>query len=382
MTRRILFVSGRLVPWDRGGSFLATYGLASSISARRDIDVTLLGTVQPHEVRATENLVNGHLKIRPVKTPGKNDGLLDVVVSNLTYPFEVAHQKYDIVHFGILPGVRAGGLANLAHRYNLPLVLSMYDFPPFEARSYSKTKMGMLATFAHWTLSLLNIHLFDAIIVNCNFIGKAAISAGIDKEKIYVLPLGINNSEFGPQPSEKVQDHYILCFGPFFPKKGQHRLISAYSKTESRHNTRLILVGSDTPYRRMCMQLVKRLGIESNVQFQGAVHRRSLISMIRNATVCVFPSDYEGFGLSILESMSCQKPVIATKFGGPSEYIIDNVNGLLVDPYNENMLAIAIDRICQNDEFREALAFKARETSLQYDWTVVSQRYLDLYDRL
>ena len=303
MKKRVLFVSGRLYPWDRGGSTLATFSLSSSISAKGDFDVTLLGTVPPHEVGATENSRNEYLKIRPVRTPGKNNGLLDVVVSNLIYPFEAIHQKYDIVHFGILPGLRAGGLANLARWHNLPLVLSMYDFPPFEARSYSGTQMGTLATFTHWTLSLPNIRPFDAIIANCNLIRRAAVNVGIAEEKIHVLPLGINSSEFGLQSSEAVQDRYILCFGPFFPKKGQHRLVSAYSKAESRHDTRLVLVGSDTPYRRMCVQLAKRLGIESNVHFQGAVPRRSLISMIRNATVCVFPSDYEGFGISILESM-------------------------------------------------------------------------------
>lgn len=73
----------------------------------------------------------------------------------------------------------------------------------------------------------------------------------------------------------------------------------------------------------------------------------------------------EPFGLVIIDAMAMKKPVIASRLGGPQEIITEGVDGILLDPGNPKILAMAISRLLQEPEFAKDMAAKARERTKQ-----------------
>jgi glycosyltransferase involved in cell wall biosynthesis len=116
--------------------------------------------------------------------------------------------------------------------------------------------------------------------------------------------------------------------------------------------------------------------------FLDFLPKAQLGKIIRNSLFCAFLSDYEGFGLSILEAMSKGKPVITTEFGGPMDYCKNDENALLVDPKNIAEVAHALDRLWLSKSLRERLAKEAFESTIKYDWKSQITNYINFYKDL
>ena len=93
--------------------------------------------------------------------------------------------------------------------------------------------------------------------------------------------------------------------------------------------------------------------------------------------VFVHLSDYEPFGMVIVESMAAGKPVVASAAGGPSEIITDGVNGLLIDPSRPGELAAAITRYLSAPGLRRSVVSAARERASEFS----VGRYRDQLER-
>jgi glycosyltransferase involved in cell wall biosynthesis len=92
-------------------------------------------------------------------------------------------------------------------------------------------------------------------------------------------------------------------------------------------------------------------GIQDQVKFTGFVNQVKLMELYKNCTCLVMPSRVpETFGLSGLEAMSFQKPVVATNVGGISEWLHDNENGRLVKSNDAHSLAKALDSLLADRE--------------------------------
>jgi glycosyltransferase involved in cell wall biosynthesis len=85
---------------------------------------------------------------------------------------------------------------------------------------------------------------------------------------------------------------------------------------------------------------------------------------MRAADVVVCPSDFETFGMNVIEAMAVGTPVIATDAGGPAELLKDRQTGRLVPPRDHSSLARAIDELLDNPAEAERMARAARETAL------------------
>jgi glycosyltransferase involved in cell wall biosynthesis len=100
----------------------------------------------------------------------------------------------------------------------------------------------------------------------------------------------------------------------------------------------------------------------------------------------ILPSLLECGGAVVLEAMSMAKPVIATAWGGPEDYVDENC-GILVPPRNResliNGLAEAIVRLSASEATRVQLGRNGREKILrQYDWELKVDRILELFDQI
>jgi glycosyltransferase involved in cell wall biosynthesis len=207
---------------------------------------------------------------------------------------------------------------------------------------------------------------------------------GIGPSKVEVIYNGIDIRHFTSSLTKTTAREKIGvpadCFligtvGRISEEKGHIYLIDALRRAKDIvPDLRLIIVGSG-PLELHLKKVVSDQDLDRSVLFAG--FRRDVPDILKAMDVFAFPSLREGFPVALLEAMASCLPVVATPVGGIAEIIADGINGLLVQPRDDNSLAKAIITLYQNPALREALGLKARETVIEKFNAVTMVKNLD-----
>ncbi len=173
-------------------------------------------------------------------------------------------------------------------------------------------------------------------------------------------------------------DSFILTVGTLEPRKNLSRLLEAYALLE------------ETPYQLVhagpqgwlfddVLAQVDRLGLRDKVRFLGYVPLDDLVGLYNAASVFVYPSLYEGFGIPILEAMGCGCPVITSNVSAIPEVAGDAAQ--LIDPYNVAELASAIRRVLDEPGLADTMREKGYAHDRLFSWERCAQETLDVYRR-
>jgi glycosyltransferase involved in cell wall biosynthesis len=203
----------------------------------------------------------------------------------------------------------------------------------------------------------------------------------------------------------------LLFVGRISPEKGIHVLLDAFQKVvEHDPQVQLDVVGpgGDVPFEFIVLvnddekvsalasfyRGILRRGdyfsylqrclpsnLASRVRFVGHVSNALVADYYRNADVLVNPSFSEAFGMSLIEAMACQVPVVATRVGGMTEIVAASRAGLLVEPGDATALAEAILRLLGDDSLRKRMGEAGRQqAAARYSWERVTEDLLHLYE--
>jgi aminotransferase len=129
--------------------------------------------------------------------------------------------------------------------------------------------------------------------------------------------------------------------------KNQEFLIKSLKKLVNTNQNVVLKIGGDGFLRNELENLVKSLGIKNQVEFLGRINQVQVREEMMNANCFVLPSNYETFGVVLIEALACGLPLIATKCGGPED-IVDDSNGLLIDTDNQKQLEKAMAYMYDN----------------------------------
>jgi len=164
-------------------------------------------------------------------------------------------------------------------------------------------------------------------------------------------------------------------------RKGVDYLIQAFHRVKQQiKNVRLIIVG-DGPQRKKLELLVKELALE-DVHFEGYVDEEEKPSYHASADVCVFPSLYgESFGVVLIEAMASGRATLAFANEGYTT-VLGKFPKLLIDPGNIEELASRIVLFLKDKQLRLTYAQKCLQEARQYEWDVVGERILGVYQGL
>lgn len=160
----------------------------------------------------------------------------------------------------------------------------------------------------------------------------------------------------------------ILFVGNLIERKGLHCLLSALARVNST-NWHLRVVGRDDVdpvYVRRCRKIVTSADLENRVEFLGALTDGHLVQAYRASQLLVVPSIFEGFGIVYLEAMRWGVVPIAGKAGGSGEIIQNGINGWLVPPGDEAVLAALIETINRNPEILQPMSQSARKRYAEF----------------
>ncbi|HUR17788.1 MAG TPA: glycosyltransferase family 1 protein [Acidimicrobiales bacterium] len=202
----------------------------------------------------------------------------------------------------------------------------------------------------------------------------------IPSEKVESILLGIE-----PMALKPAKDgNYALVVGTLWPYKNVGTLIDALAIARTRlpGRFRLLVAGRDPDGRQMPALRARAAtgNVEHEVEFLGHVEGPPLDELYRNATVVVFPSRLEGFGLPALEAMARGVPVIASNRTALPEVVGDA--GLLVDPDDAQELADRLAEVASDPDLRERLSAAGRRRADELSWDRAARSYIRLFERV
>jgi glycosyltransferase involved in cell wall biosynthesis len=275
-------------------------------------------------------------------------------------------QQYptDILHFndtGCEPPVIAARLAGVQR-----IVGTFHVLP-----SYDQDKIDGVRRMIE---NLSNRSLHRAIAVSKATREAWVERTGMDENKVDVIYNGIDLSRFATtvdtQKLKREQginetDRVIGIPARLHPMKGHHYLIEAIPMVQ-RHipHLKVLLIG-EGPLRAKITAQIKDAGLENTCLLLG--HRSDIVEWMHVFDIGILPSvSLETFGLALVEMMACRKAIVATRFSGIPEVVVDGETGLLIPPKNPQALAEAVITLLKDPQRCQQMGEKGRQRAEQY----------------
>ena len=230
----------------------------------------------------------------------------------------------------------------------------------------------------------------EGIISVSAFTGKLTNELmGLNKS-FAVIPNSIDASLFKPKENDS-KTLSILYFGTLIRKKGLLELPEIFNiVNKSNNEVKLLLVGKDSadiktgaPSTWELMKLLFNQSSIKKVEYFGAVAYSKIQDLIKEATVCVFPTFAEALPLSWLEAMSMEKAIVASNIGWAEEMIENKKEGFLVNPTNHAQYAECILDLL-NDSKKQELYGKAarKKVESQFSQKLIAKRSIEFYKKI
>jgi glycosyltransferase involved in cell wall biosynthesis len=198
----------------------------------------------------------------------------------------------------------------------------------------------------------------------------------VKPEKIVVVYNAIDE-HFSATPSDdyvaRIRERYqldhkfVLYVGNIKPHKNLVRLIEAFSQLRRTHDDlKLLIIGDEISKLPALRRAVHRHKLHKHVRFLGYLKDDTLTVLYRLASVFVFPSLYEGFGLPPLEAMASGTPVVTSNVSSLPE--VTGGAAVLVDPYDVDSIADGVRRILDDPQLAEGLRIKGLSRAREFSW--------------
>lgn len=213
----------------------------------------------------------------------------------------------------------------------------------------------------------------------------------IPEEKIEVTPDAVSSEFRIIEDREKIRQvaikykirgNYILFLGRIEPRKNLQALIEAYHvlKTQYKIRHQLVVAGMQDPlFKDFCNNLIMR-EMSTGILFTGGVPQEDLPYLINGADLFAYPSFAEGFGLPVLEAMSCGTPVVASNTTSLPE--VTGGAAVLIDPNNIRELAEALNGVLNNSELRNEMREKGLDQARRFSWDKTAEKTLRIYEKI
>jgi len=294
-------------------------------------------------------------------------------------------KKIDLFHAHDWLVANAG--IGLKHVFRKPLLVTMHSTEMGRRDGLHTDTEKMI----HETEAWLTYEAWRVVCCSEYMISHVKWAFGLPNDKLVMIPNGVDTktyddigndlSDFRSKfalPEEKI----VLYVGRLVYEKGIHVLINAVPKVVSKVNAKFIIVGSGY-MKEQLLNIVRSMGLEHKVLFQGFMDEKSLLKLQKCADVSVVPSLFEPFGIVALEAMAAKSPVVASDTGGMSEIIDHDVTGVKVYPNNPDSLAWGINKVLLDDKYRQSLRENGyKVVQEKYGWEKIAQQTKSTYETI
>jgi glycosyltransferase involved in cell wall biosynthesis len=281
----------------------------------------------------------------------------------------ISEFKPDVVH------------AHYASSYGL--LGSLSKFHPFVLSAWGTDVMKFpQESFMNRKIIRFNLKCADAVCATSETINKCI--QDIFPRKVHVIPFGIDFDTF--KPTEKFKSKGMFVVGAVKSLEKIYNidiLIKAFAGLHSKHaHTKLMIVGDGTEQKNLEM-LAKQLHLNDSVVFTGRVPSKETPDQFNKLDCLVNVSQYESFGVSVIEAMACKVPVIVSNTGGLKEVVNNGVTGICVEPGNVEQTTQALEKIMKDRNFADSLKEKGYQSVKErFSWNDNLSDQIKVYESL
>ena len=337
------------------------------IRKKQDICVICAGEPGEESIRDYEGI-----RIKKIFSIGK------IANTNITplLPFRLLKNDADVFHTHVPTPWSADWSALISRIRKIPLIVTYHNdiagngvYQPVAA-VYNRTALHVVLKQARCI-----------ILTNQNF-----KSHFLDpyQEKIFIVPNSVESSIFTPISKPMIGDIFFLSvLDDYHQYKGLDYLIAAVRSLSREFPDIKLIVGGSGPMREYYTNLSRTLGVMDNVSFVGYIPDENLAEYYNSCKLFVLPSTdptREGFGIVLLEAMSCGRPVISTKITGVAEDIANRRAGIVVEPENTEALAQGIRTILLDNNLADNMGAAGRSLVLEkYSSEKIADQMMKIY---
>jgi len=209
-------------------------------------------------------------------------------------------------------------------------------------------------------------------------------------EKVLVIENGIDTGYFSPRPKPQgliselglEPNHKVIgSVGRLSPVKNFPVLLHAFRDILAANSQARLLIVGEGPERRKLERIIDHLGISQACRLTG--ERFDIRDLLSCMDVFVLPSWSEGTSLSLLEAMSCARPVVASCVGGNQEIVQPGQTGFLVHPHDVQSFALSIQTLLNDRSMAAEFGENCRKMVLQrYRLELMVEKYEKLYEQI
>ncbi|MFH0731163.1 MAG: glycosyltransferase [Pseudomonadota bacterium] len=288
------------------------------------------------------------------------------------------YYNFDMVdaHFAYPDGVAAALLSKV---FNIPFTITL------RGTEAAYTKIPSRKKQMQWAL-----HKAARVICVSESLGKVAQQLSTDKQKIRVIPNGVDTNRFSPIEKSAARRFLrldddakvLLTVGGLVERKGFHRVIDILPKIKASFgNVVYLIVGGSSvegDFSRKLGDMVNKKGLSNVVRFEGAIQPKDLAVYYSAADLFVLPTSNEGWANVFLESLACGTPVITTDVGGNREVIVNSDLGTIV-PFGDAMrLETAVTNGLKKEWNPQRLIGYARQRT----WDKVAEEVVSVFEEV
>ena len=292
----------------------------------------------------------------------------------------------DLVHAHTYGTNQVAVARRIRRRHGTPFILTAHFHPIWSIEG--GWVRHRLRSFYDRYLAGPVVHDASALIVQTREEERLIRSTGIPLPRVVVVPPGYSPRSSAPADRNAfrdrfgISDPYVLFVGRLASNKGLLDLVEAFARVAASDPTaRLVLIGEDGGMRETVLARARARGLERRVDLTGHVEDPAVVdAAYRDARLFVLPSEYEAFGLVLLEALAQGTPVVASRVGGIPEVVEDGRAGLLVPPRSPEALAEAILRLWNDRGLARRLGEYGRQAIVpRYSWDALADRLDALY---
>lgn len=320
------------------------------------------------------------------------------------YYHEVEISTYPLFDFPLYTPALASKIVEVAKFEQLDIIHAHYAIPHATSAFLAKEILGdanlKIVTTLHGTditlvglepsflpVMKFSIEKSDGVTAVSNFLReKTKTNYSITKD-IRVIPNFIDTAKYRRTPQPDVRksladdgEKVIIHVSNFRPVKRVPDVVRIFAEIRKKVPSKLILVG-DGPDRSNCEQIARELGVWSDVKFLGK--QLELVCLLSASDLFLMPSQSESFGLSALEAMACEVPVVSSSVGGLPELVVHGETGYIAEIGDvERMAKYAVELLTNPQRYRLFAAAGRRRAEEQFESKKVVHEYVRYYEQV
>lgn len=357
-----------------GGVEQYVYYISRELIKKEDCQVKVICANEPTNNNLEETYKGINIKRLNYTTKLANTNITPKLHSTLK------DENFDVIHTHI-PTPWSADISNIiARRENKPLIVTYHNdiigngAANIIASVYNKTALKYLLNYAD-----------RIIITQPDYINSPHLQNY--KDKIITIPNGVDSNLFKPSKTRvKNQIFFLSVLDRFHKYKGLDYLLKSLTDVKKHIPDVKLIIGGKGELLQEYKQKCKDLQIEDNVEFKGFLTDEEVQYYHSTSELFILPSIsslQEGFGIVVLEAMSCETPVISTTIVGVSDDITENECGIIIPPKDVKSLSKAIVKVLSDPELQVKMGKNGRRVVQQkYEWSQIADDIYKLYEQV